>query len=70
MTKEELDSRIAAQQDRLTKRGDPPAPKHVHRWGTAYKSSSGRRVCVDCGYVTQPGETGWDAWEKRAGGQP
>ena len=23
-----------------------------HQWGTAYKSSSGRKMCVKCGYVT------------------
>jgi hypothetical protein len=25
-----------------------------HEWGTAYKSSGGRKVCVKCGYVTPP----------------
>jgi len=23
-----------------------------HKWGTAYRSSGGRRVCVRCNYVT------------------
>lgn len=25
----------------------------THEWGTAYKSASGRKVCVKCGHVTE-----------------
>jgi ElaB/YqjD/DUF883 family membrane-anchored ribosome-binding protein len=51
-TDSELDKRIRAQAARLAKRAPVAVPEHVHTWGTAYKSSSGRKVCTTCGHVT------------------
>lgn len=48
----DLDKRIAAQKERLDSRGDLSVACE-HEWGTAYKSSSGRKVCVKCGHVTE-----------------
>lgn len=51
MTLKELDEKIAQQQRRLDAR--PVAVEACqHEWGTAYRSSSGRKVCVKCGHVT------------------
>ena len=55
---EHLDRLIAAQRERLANRPQPKPKPHVHQWGMAYKSSGGRRVCVECGHVTdKPFET-------------
>jgi hypothetical protein len=53
-TNDELDARIAAQQKRFAERPAPQPDPCQHQWGTAYKSSSGRKVCVKCGFVTDP----------------
>jgi hypothetical protein len=49
---DELDKRIAQQQERFAAKPITADPC-VHQWGTAYKSSSGRKVCVKCGFVTE-----------------
>ncbi len=54
----DLDNQIRKQQERLKHRAEPEKTPHVHIWGTAYQSSSGRRVCTECGFVTdKPFET-------------
>lgn len=50
MDLKELDARIAAQAERLKKQPQPEGCEHV--WGTAYRSSGGRKVCTKCGFVT------------------
>lgn len=57
MNQDELQDAIERQAARLAKR---PAEQAVceHTWASAYKSSSGRRVCAKCGIVTdKPFET-------------
>ena len=49
--KDELDAMIERQRVRLAAKPEP-TPTCEHEWGRAYKSSSGRRVCVKCGFVT------------------
>lgn len=49
---ESLDRMIQAQRERFAAKPEVPRVC-VHEWGTAYKSSSGRRVCVKCGFVTE-----------------
>lgn len=57
MDQDELDQRIAQQKARFAEKPITDAAC-THEWGTAYKSSSGRRVCVKCGFVTdKPFET-------------
>ena len=51
MKLEDIDAMITRQRERLEARPDS-TPTCVHEWGTAYRSSSGRRVCVKCGHVT------------------
>jgi hypothetical protein len=52
MTNDEMDALLEQWRERTKDRVDPKPEPHVHRWGTAYNSSSGRRVCVECGFVT------------------
>jgi hypothetical protein len=47
-----LEERLAAFAERMAKRPEPKREPCHHQWGTAYKSSSGRKVCVKCGFVT------------------
>lgn len=51
MKQDELDRRMQAQRDRLARRPSK-TPACEHEWGTAYRSSSGRKVCTKCGFVT------------------
>lgn len=51
MNMDDIDKRIREQAERLAARPNVTAPCE-HAWGTAYKSSSGRKVCTKCGFVT------------------